>query len=63
MCQMSVVIDKEGTEELLFEDVTTLVVEDRGLRISTLFEGPKSVEQVAIDRIDFMAGRVFLKQT
>jgi predicted RNA-binding protein len=62
MCQMSVVVDKEGTEELLFEDVTNLVVEDRGLQISTLFEGPKSVERVAIDSIDFMAGKVFLKQ-
>lgn len=63
MCQMSVVVDKEGAEDLLFEDVTNLVVEDHGLRISTLFEGPKSVERVAIDRIDFMAGKVFLKQT
>jgi predicted RNA-binding protein len=62
MCQMSVVVDKEGTEELLFEDVTNLVVEDRGLQISTLFEGPKSVERVAIDSIDFTAGKVFLKQ-
>lgn len=63
MCQMSVVIDRDGIEELVMEDVTNLVVESAGVQISTLFEGPKAVEHVAIGSIDFMAGKVFLKQT
>lgn len=63
MCQMSVVIDRDGTEELIMEDVTTLVVESDGMQISTLFEGPKALEHVAIRSIDFMAGKVLLEQT
>jgi len=63
MCQISVVLEKDGGEELLMEDVTNLVVDDDGLQISTLFEGPRSLPQVAVRSIDFMAGKVFLEQT
>lgn len=63
MCQMSVVLDRDGSEELIMEDVTTLVVESDSMQISTLFEGPKVVEHVVIRSIDFMAGKVFLQQT
>ena len=62
MCQMSVVIDRDGIEELVMEDVTSLVVEPGGMQISTLFEGPRLVEQVVLRSIDFMAGKVFLQQ-
>ena len=63
MCQMSVVIDRDGVEELVMEDVTSLVVETDGMQISTLFEGPKVMEHVAIRSIDFMAGKVLLQET
>lgn len=63
MCQISVVMEKDGSEELVMEDVTNLVVEADGLKISTLFEGFKSFPQVNIRSIDFMAGKVFLEQT
>jgi len=63
MCQMSVVIDRDGIEELVMEDVTNLVVEPDGLQISTLFEGPKKVEHAVIRSIDFMGGKVFLQET
>lgn len=63
MCQISVVIERDGVEELVMEDVTNLVVDSDSLQISNLFEGPKSVEQVVIRSIDFMAGRVLLEKT
>jgi len=63
MCQISVVIERDGVEELVMEDVTNLVVDFDSLQISTLFEGPKSVEQVVIRSIDFMAGKVMLEKT
>jgi len=62
MCQMSVVMEKDGSEELVMEDVTNLVVDKGGLTISTLFEGPRAFPQVNIRSIDFMAGKVFLEQ-
>lgn len=63
MCQMSIVVEKDGVEELMFEDVTNLVVDSDGMKISTLFEGPKAVEHVAISSIDFTGGKVFLQKT
>lgn len=63
MCQISVVIERDGVEELVMEDVTNLVVDSDSLQISNLFEGPKSVEQVVIRSIDFMAGKVMLEKT
>ncbi len=63
MCQISVVLDREGVEELVMEDVTNLVVDSDKMHISTLFEGPKVLEHVAIRSIDFMAGKVLLEQT
>lgn len=63
MCQIRVVLEKDGTEELVSEDVTNLVVEPDGLKISALFEGPKTLHRVAIRSIDFMAGKVFLEHT
>ena len=63
MCQISVVVEKDGVEELLMEDVTNLVVDSDNLEISNLFEEPKSIQQVAIRSIDFVAGKVLLKKT
>ncbi len=62
MCQISVVIERDGVEELVMEDVTNLVIDSDSLQISTLFEGPKSVEQVVIRSIDFIAGKVMLEK-
>lgn len=63
MCQTSVLMEKSGEEELLLENVTTLEVLENGLRITTLFEGTKEFFEVAISRIDFAGGKVFLHQT
>lgn len=63
MCQTSVLMEKNGEDELLFENVTTLEVLDNGLKITTLFEGAQEFLGVAIRFIDFAGGKVFLYQT
>lgn len=62
MCQTSVLMEKSGEEELLLENVTTLEVLENGLKITTLFEGTKEFTDVAIRRIDFAGGKVYLHQ-
>jgi predicted RNA-binding protein len=63
MCQISVYVENEGVEALLLEDVTSLSVETTGVKVSTLFDGPREVADAVIDSIDFMAGKVLLKKT
>lgn len=63
MCQTSVVMEQGGSEELLLENVTALEVIEGGLSITTLFEGQKDFSGVAIRRIDFNDGKVFLYKT
>ncbi len=60
MCQTSVLMEKNGGDEVLLENVTMLEVLDKGLKITTLFEGPQEFLGVAIRRIDFTGGKVFL---
>ena len=60
MCQTSVLMEKNGADELLLENVTTLEVLENGLKIATLFEGAQVFPEVAIRRIDFTGGKVFL---
>jgi len=63
MCQTNVVMEHDGKEELLFENVTALEVVDSGLTVTTLFEGLQELPGVAIRRIDFDGGNVFLYKT
>ena len=60
MCQTSAVMEKDGEEELVLENVTNLEVVEEGLQITTLFEGTSSWPGVAIRRIDFSGGKVYL---
>ena len=60
MCQTSAMMEREGGYELLLENVTELEVMSDGLKMSTLFEGSTSLPGVAIRRIDFSAGKVYL---
>jgi len=60
MCQTSVLQEKAGGVELLLENVTSLEVLEDGLRIASLFEGAREFPGMAIRRIDFSAGKVFL---
>ncbi len=61
MCQMKIMQDKDGQQELVMEDVAQLEVVDEGIRISTLFEEPKLIPGVAIKTIDFLAGETMLQ--
>ena len=60
MCQTSVVMEQGDSEELLLENVTAIEVLDGGLTITTLFEGQSEYPGVAIRRIDFNEGKVYL---
>lgn len=60
MCQTNVLMEKDGSAELLFENVMSLEVHGENVKITTLFEGLQSIPEVQISRIDFNAGQVFL---
>jgi predicted RNA-binding protein len=62
MCQTSALMEKDGGQELLLENITNLEVLSDSLQITTLFEGTKLWPGVAIRRIDFSAGKVYLYQ-
>jgi predicted RNA-binding protein len=62
MCQMSAVVERDGKVELLKENITRLDVIAKGVRISTLFEGPTELIGMAVHHIDFLTGKVFLQQ-
>ncbi len=62
MCQTSALMEKNGDQELLLENVTNLEILSDRLQITTLFEGTSSWPGVAIRRIDFAAGKVYLYQ-
>lgn len=63
MCQMSVLLDKGDTPEIIMENVSQLEVTDEGVKVSTLFEDPKVIPEVQVTRIDFLNGKVFLGST
>ena len=62
MCQMSVLVLKDKNEELVMESVTRLEVKDNGVEVSTFFEEPKFVQNVRVQEIDFLGGKVFLER-
>lgn len=61
MCQMKVMLDKEGQQELVMEDVARLEVVEEGIKVSTLFEDPKVISGVAVKTIDFLSGKLILQ--
>lgn len=62
MCQMSVVVEHDGVEEKVMDNVTGLQVMDEGVVLTTFFEDPLSVPDVVISRIDFLGGKVILNR-
>ena len=54
-------LEKEGTQEKIMENVTLLEVEPEGIRISTLFEEPKLIVDAKLTKIDFLGGAVTLR--
>lgn len=62
MCQISVFIENNGEEEKVMENVTGLQVTEKGIVLTTFFEEPLPVENVAVTRIDFLGGKVILNR-
>lgn len=60
MCQLNVVVEREGKRETVLESVTGLEVTDEGIVLSTFFEEPLVVADVRIRSIDFLGGSVLL---
>lgn len=57
---MSVYVKDGGKEELLKENVTKMEIVEAGIRLSTLFEGATDLNNMALQQIDFSAGRAIL---
>ena len=60
MCQMRVVVEKEGKEGVMLENVTRLDVIEQGVAVATLFEGSREIVGAVLRRIDFLGGKVYL---
>jgi len=57
---MNVVLDHDGEQEKIMDNVTHLEVTDEGVVVSTLFEEPKLVKSARVKDIDFQSGLVVL---
>ena len=62
MCQTSIFVKDGSKEELLRENVTTVEILDKCIRVSSLFEGSTDFDDMVLRRIDFNAGKVFLEK-
>ncbi len=60
MCEMRVIVQEEGQEVLLRENITRLEMVPNGVKVSSLFEGPVELPNMTIDYIDFTVGKVVL---
>jgi predicted RNA-binding protein len=60
MCQLNVVVEREGGRETVMESVTNLEVTEQGVVLSTYFEEPMTVNDVTVKSIDFLGGSVVL---
>ncbi len=60
MCQMRVILEDDGNQETVMENVTLLETTSEGVKVSALFEEPKTIASVQVKQIDFMGGLVTL---
>lgn len=60
MCQMSVLLEHDGKQEKIMDNVTLLEVIPEGVRVSTLFEEPRIVKAARVRKIDFTTNAVTL---
>ncbi len=60
MCQMNVVLEHDGEQEKIMDNVIHLEVTGDGVLVSTLFEEPKLVKSAWVKNIDFQDGTVTL---
>jgi predicted RNA-binding protein len=57
---MNVVLEQDGEQERIMENVTRLEVTGAGVVVSTLFEEPKLVKSARVKNIDFLGGTITL---
>jgi len=57
---MNVLLDQDGEQEKIMENVTHLEVTAEGVLVSTFFEEPKLVKAAWVKNIDFLGGTVTL---
>jgi predicted RNA-binding protein len=57
---MNVVLEHEGEQKKIMDNVTHLEVTVEGVLVSTLFEEPKMVKSAWVKNIDFQSGLVIL---
>jgi len=62
MCQMNVVLEQDGQQEKVMDNVTSLEVTGEGVVVSAFFEEPKLVEAARVKSIDFLGGTVTLQE-
>lgn len=62
MCQMSVVLNKDGKQEKIMDAIARLEVTSDGLVINALFEAPMTIQGGKIKEINFLDGVVVLTQ-
>jgi predicted RNA-binding protein len=60
MCQMSVVLEKNGEQEMIMKGAARLTAGEDGVTVNALFEEPVSLPGVRVKAIDFLAGLVTL---
>ena len=60
MCQLNVVMEREGKLETLMEGVTGLEVTEQEIILRTYFEEPMTIGNASIKSIDFIGGSVVL---
>jgi len=52
--------ERDGRQKKVMENVTTLEVRGKDVKISTFFEEPRIIENARIEKIDFLGGAVIL---
>lgn len=60
MCQMNILLEHDGEQEKIMENVTRLEVTGEGVLVSAFFEEPKLVKSAWVKSIDFLGGTVTL---
>ena len=60
---MSVVLEKNGEQKVIMENVTRLESIDGNISVSTLFEEPEVVHAAFVKTIDFSRGTVLLSSS
>ncbi len=60
MCQMNVIMDNNGQQDTVLEDVTKLETTPDGVLLSTFFDEPKLIPKARVKKIDFLGNTVTL---